>query len=588
MLLKKILNFPLLVVSVLLIHTSCTEEWLEPKPLSFYAPENVYVDENGLRAILPTLRKDLKREVYENQHWFMLEFASSDLAVSGDQPDYANLTPSGSMYKYLSMFSDIYEFIKNTNVLISRIDDVEWKDAQTRNAILSEAYFFRSYWYYRLVHSYGDVPWVGQEYGGAKLDFNTHSRWAILDKIQSDMEFAVEWLPEQPSMGVPSKYAGHHLLTKIYLANSNFDKAIESASTIINGPFALMDTRFGSTASDPSRNVLWDLHRVENKNLPQNTETIFTTIDRFEAPDEARSIGLYAARNYVPHWWSFPDSRGTAGVSSQSPQADTLGQGNHDVNANYFHSHGIWAEFGYDWETTPDLRRADVNWIEMEEITYADPQSPNFGEPVNQKYLASLADTNYMWRSYPFYKTFMPPELGRPTGRAVGGNGDWYIFRLAETYLLRAEAYYWKDQLSMAAADINKVRERAKAALISPDMVTIDYIFHERARELYMEEPRHSEMVRVANIMARGNLNGYSLANFHEKNWYYDRVIRFNNWYETPKYSRRGGQQANISPFNVYWPIPQSVVTANTLGVINQNLGYQGAENNVPPLETTE
>src|SRR5690554_6956348 len=107
MLLKNITKSILSLFVVFPLLISCTEEWLEPKPLSFFAPENVYIDESGLRAILPTLRKDLKREVYDNQHWFMLEYASSDLAVSGDQPDYANLTPSGSMYKYLSMYSDM-------------------------------------------------------------------------------------------------------------------------------------------------------------------------------------------------------------------------------------------------------------------------------------------------------------------------------------------------------------------------------------------------------------------------------------------------------------------------------------------------
>ena len=32
-----------------------------------------------------------------------------------------------------------------------------------------------------------------------------------------------------------------------------------------------------------------------------------------------------------------------------------------------------------------------------------------------------------------------------------GGHGDWYVYRLAETYLLRAEDYFWKDNLSAAA-----------------------------------------------------------------------------------------------------------------------------------------
>ena len=41
--------------------------------------------------------------------------------------------------------------------------------------------------------------------------------------------------------------------------------------------------------------------------------------------------------------------------------------------------------------------------------------------------------------------------------RPNGGNGDWYVFRLAETYLIRAEAYYWKGELASAAEDINTI-----------------------------------------------------------------------------------------------------------------------------------
>ena len=42
-----------------------------------------------------------------------------------------------------------------------------------------------------------------------------------------------------------------------------------------------------------------------------------------------------------------------------------------------------------------------------------------------------------------------------------GGHSDWYIYRLAETYLLRAEAYYWKGDLANAAKDLNEVHTRA-------------------------------------------------------------------------------------------------------------------------------
>jgi len=586
---KRIINILLITLPLLLMQMSCTEDWLKPKPLSFYSPENVYVDEAGFRALLTTLRKDIKYEYYDVYNLSMLEFSASDLGIPTFQPDWTQLTPSGSFYLHLSMFNKAYEFIKNANVAVSRIDNIEWKDQQVRNSILAEALFFRSYWYYRLVNSYGDIPWVGEEISGAKLDFQTYSRWAIIDKIQRDMEFAVKWLPEKAAIGFVTKYAGLHLLTEIYLANTEFDKAIASATEVINGPYALMTTRFGSWATDKKRNVLWDLHRVENKGLAANKEAIFITIDRFVAPADAKaSLGTFTMRNFVPSWWTIPDKTGGRGFDWNLAMGDTIGQGNSDSNANYFQSHSVWSEFGYNWKNTPDLRRCDINWVEMEELTFNNPKSPNYKQKCTWEYLIDKADTTWMWRAFPIYKTFVDPKFGRPEGRPRGGNGDYYVFRLAETYLLRAEAYFWKNQLALAAADINMVRQRSKANPISSGDVTIDYIFHERARELYTEERRHNEMVRVSNIMAKLNLSGYSLNNISEKNWYYDRVMKYNNWYSEPRYSRIGGPKAFISPYNIYWPIPQSIINANTMGRINQNIGYQGAENNVPPIETIE
>ena len=40
---------------------------------------------------------------------------------------------------------------------------------------------------------------------------------------------------------------------------------------------------------------------------------------------------------------------------------------------------------------------------------------------------------------------------------------DWYVFRVAETYLLRAEAYMKAGNLPAAVADVNEVRARVNA-----------------------------------------------------------------------------------------------------------------------------
>ena len=95
---KRIINTSLIVTIFLLIQTSCSEEWLEPDPLSFYAPENVFINEAGYESALITLRKDLKYECYGQRHPFSTEWAYSDLACATVQADFRKNTPSGSAF----------------------------------------------------------------------------------------------------------------------------------------------------------------------------------------------------------------------------------------------------------------------------------------------------------------------------------------------------------------------------------------------------------------------------------------------------------------------------------------------------------
>ena len=587
---KHKLNLFLPLICILLVLVSCSEDRLEPEPLSFLTPENVFIDQAGFESVLITLRKNLSYETTGWGHPMAGEYAASDLAVPTYAADFTRLTPSyGYRFRYLEYFDRAYEFIKNANVLISRIDDIEWEDQEVRNRLLGEALWHRAYWYYRLVHSYGNVPWIGEELSGAKLDFQTYSRKAILDQLQKDLQFAAENLAESPAiLGDVPKGAADHLLAKVYLANTQFQKAIEAATEVIDGPYSLMTERFGDDADNPDYNVIWDLHRYRNINNSQNTETIYSTIDRPDAPPEAWSDGVYSSRNYAPSYWKVLDAAGNRACNWDTSSGDTLGIGNGDVRLNHYYQYRIWEDESFAWNETPDLRRADANWVEMgevlAEITTCDPESPNFGEPLTKELYGSLADTTDTWWSWPQYITFVPTPNDR---LPVGGQADWYIFRLAGTYLLRAEAYFWEGQLAEAASDINIVRERAGAPPIEAGDVTIDFILDERARELFAESPRHSEMVRISYIMAELGINGYSLDNFSKSNWYYDRVMEYNHLYQPPKLEWYGNT-ATLEPYHALWPIPQSVITANTLGTINQNEGYAGSGNNAPPVETIE
>jgi hypothetical protein len=116
-------------------------------------------------------------------------------------------------------------------------------------------------------------------------------------------------------------------------------------------------------------------------------------------------------------------------------------------------------------------------------------------------------------------------------------------------------------------------------------VVDIGTILDERARELYYEEPRKTELTRVAFTFAKTGKSyrgkTYNAANFHTSNFWYDRVMDKNIFYKLNVKNVRGDAYT-ISPYHALWPIPRTAILANPNGWINQNLGYAGSETNQP------
>lgn len=131
-----------------------------------------------------------------------------------------------------------------------------------------------------------------------------------------------------------------------------------------------------------------------------------------------------------------------------------------------------------------------------------------------------------------------------PKSPSSGTNfGNQVYLRLAETYLLKAEAEYLLDNVQEAANTINIIRRRANASEISASDVDMDFILDERARELMVEEDRR---------------------------W---TLLRTNRWLErTRLYNTNGGQF--VTERDKLYPIPQSVIDANLTQDMPQNPGY--------------
>lgn len=592
-----------LLAALLALGSGCAKDWLTPKPLSFYAPENTFIDANGMEGALVACLRNMRYEWYGDGAPIITETIFSEVAIEGttDKSGPAQdlnlmITPDANLnstdYNKIGWYwYEGFKGIKYANVVISRIDDAKYASEAERNAVLGKAYFHRAYRYYKLTQQFGDVPLILKEITEPKLDFYSTKREVILQQMKEDLEFAEQWVPDNVDKGEVTKGAVSHLLTKINLALGKFDDAIKSASNVIDGGvYTLMKNRFGVDRNNASRNVIWDLHRPENKSLAENREALMLVIDRINMDGNFEG-GMQIMRQTVPQWYNTintPSGRkGTSDAADiELDQSTIYGRGLGRCRGTRYSTQNIWTD-------PKDLRHVKGNWMTMEDLVYNHPDlkknnDPYYGKPL-QLYNATgvrlSTDTIRSWFGWPHYKLYVPDPQTKP---ARGGNSDWYVFRLAETYLLRAEAYYWKGNLASAAMDLNAIRTRAGAKEMAPADVNIGTILDERARELYYEEGRKTELTRMAYLFAltgKAAYNGktYNLENFSENNFFYDRIMEKNEFYNKGVVTNHGDRYT-MSPYHVLWPIPRNAIRSNTQGRINQNKGYSGYEENVPAL----
>lgn len=597
------------ITMTLMALNSCKKSWLEPKPLSIYSPENTLVDIPGFKAALAGCAINLRAEYYGDGAPIISELIFSEVAVEGtdDKTGPAQnldqmITPDANLnsvdFNKIGWFwTQEWAGVRMANTIISRLATASAIADADKNVLLGQAYFYRAFDYYRLTHQFGDVPCPIKEITSAKVDFATVKREVILTRMKQDLEFAVKYVPWITDKGDVNRGACYHLLTKINLALGLFDDAIASATAVISqGPFKLVTNRFGVDAGNAAKNVTWDLHRPENKSMAANTEVLYLVTDRLGSPGAfslSGTFGISTMRQAVPF-----TSNGTT-ITPTGKAAISATQGiEFDMMGLYGRGIGRCRATSYSyaaiWDDKNDLRHDTTsgNWMMMENLRYSNPALKG----VDTNYGAHLRlygptgtllcnDTLRNWFQWPHYKLYIPDTENNPMR---GGHTDWYVFRLAETYLLRAEAYTWKGDLVSAAADVNAVRTRAKCAPYTPSQINIGAILDERARELYYEEPRKTELTRISYIFAKTGqaYNGktYSLSTFSTSNFMVDRILEKNIFYKK-NFVTIHGDQFRISQYHVLWPIPLSAILANVDAHMNQNKGYTGSDTNVPALD---
>ena len=573
--------------------TGCNEDkFLEEKPLDFNSASNSYETAADYDAAITELYFLTREEFYTTYDRTTDLSKFADMWITADPLKsnvVADLSPSGAMAKFY--WDENYKLIAQANTVISRLPNSSKLTDDEKKVYEAKARFFRALAYRTLVLLYGDVPLQLEEVSTPKTDYVRESKDKVKAQVVEDLEFAAANLPEINTVkdGEISKPAANMLLAEMYLATGDNDKAINAASAVINNPnLALMKNRFGSQANEDG-DVFYDLFRPNNQNRASgNTEGIW--VIQFETNIEG------GGNNTSHHFW---DPGSFWGERFFAPQVDKfqlikpdgtrlqlfdwpIGDmtGGRGIGTHYATNHlynEIWADdfddmrnSEYNWprrfkihrtnvlDDNPELKAAMPDgYFDLENTVLPDGWSMETGFAGGVAATTQLPNRFMCGYSTKMTTPFHHPDAqyeNKKTYKLAGTGGktftDQYFFRLAEAYLLRAEAYVNKGDKNKAADDINELHKRANAKLCTADQMNLDYILDERLRELTCEEKRRLTLSRVGKLAERiKKYNPYFSAAYSADNKDYD------------------------AHFDLL-PIPLSAIQANKDAKLEQNPGY--------------
>lgn len=557
--LKSILN-TIVLSSMILSGTSCSD-FLEEEALDFKSDTNSYSTVADFDKSLVYMYAKVREELFSGGEQPVSDYIFGcdlvwDGQIQGAQRfnDYLNTCNPSNDY-LLIHWRNFYRLIGECNTVLNRLKSSKVGDTD-RTRIEATAKFFRGFSYRCLVYLYGGVPLELEEVRSPKTDYVRASKTDVLMSVAEDLKFAANNLPSIESVkdGYVSDMAAYHLLSEVYLALGEYQEAYNAASKVIDSPsMSLMTERFGSMKNSDG-DVFYDLFRSNNQNRASgNKEAIW--VIQYETGIEGgdNNVTNVYAGGYKLERLMAPLVRDLKiDGESVSPflwPYSTFQSGGRGVGwgiPTVYFSNTIWEST--DWN---DMRNSNYN---IHRKYYCDnPASKFYGQTLDtENPPAGVVVPCREWYAYSTKcttpgqhpSTLLANASGLLTGNAGFTYTDQYMMRLAETYLLRAEASLGLNRRGDAAADINVVRARAKATPCSESEIDIDYILDERMRELGIEEKRRLTLGRLGQV--------------------YRRTVEV----------AKNPLVRNMAKHHDLWPIPYSEIERNKDAVLEQNPGY--------------
>ena len=523
---KKIIYSALMLMAGAFISTSCTDD-LNQYPHTETTSENVYTSVDNYKAVLAKIYvsfviagqekgggdEDISSNTgydYMRCYFNMQECGTDEVVytwLEGDQMtgltylswDDTDVWVSDTYYRIYYTIALCNEFLRNaSDDNISSFSDADQEEIVHYRA---EARFLRALAYSHALDLYQNIPFVTEDDPVGSYTPPRYTGDQIFEYLESELKDIDDDLLDRDSCpyGRASQPAAYALLAKLYLnaevytGTAHYTDCITYCQKVIDEGYTLEED-YGL------------LFNADNDN--RTNEIIYSF------PVDATNTVSWGATTYI-----------ICGAISNT--SDTM------VPSDYGVSSG-WSNYRLRSEL-PDL------------FDSADGRGRFYTEGQT-KSIDVVTDQSYGYLSIKWTNLTDDGETASNTDDG-GVNTDYPVFRLADVYLMLAESVVRGgsgSSRSEALGYINDLRERAfgdTSGNITDSEMTADFILDERARELYLECTRRTDLIRYDKFTTSDYL------------W---------QW--------KGGTidgQAVDSKYNLY-PIPSTELTANP-NLYNEN-----------------
>jgi starch-binding outer membrane protein, SusD/RagB family len=504
------------------------------------------------------------RVYYGTQPGLTFSEYGTDLYATGADGSYkgfhfydASLNPN---IDYLAIvWDEFYRGINTCNAVIERSVNVAGVTDAVKKQRVAEMKFLRAHYYFLMLQQWGGVDLRLTETLVPTKKTSRATEADMYKTIIADLEASLPDLEDKKQSvdyGRATKAAVEHLLAKVYLTRA------QSASKVADD--LVKATTYAQNVVNRSYfNLLPDFASVFDENNQINNEVIFAvqyTTDPLTNANTApitldgggNNLHLYFGMQYDVQAGMQRDIFYGRPFKRTRPTKYCLETifGERINDSRYKKSYrdtwlsnkaGTYSNFFDASKTSLTFKAGDTTiFIPGYEMPLA--------ERATKKYQV-LVPSLYNEALFPTLQKFF--DTKRLSVTEPAGSRDCNVFRLADTYLLLAEAQFLQNKKAEATAAINKVRVRAawpgkeEAMKITEAQCTMDFLMEERGRELVGEQGRWMDLKRWGKLVERVKLHNPQAA-------------------------------ANVKEIHNYRPIPQKQIDLSEGGNVAfpQNPGY--------------